>query len=536
MRVRWWRRLCQGFCLTLFLWLFWRTRFNPQQPPGALEQLFFHLDPLILLGAGLAGHWIVAAAWLALITLAVTVVLGRVFCGWVCPLGTINAMASWLRAVPKRVLVQTETWTRWQRAKYYVLIALTFLALCGGNWIGLFDPISLLFRSLATVVYPATQYAVEEASTAVYRADPRLGPLHVTALTEPAYRLLRDHVFHGPRQAFGGSAWIALIFAAIVALNLFRKRFWCRYLCPLGGLLGLAAQRPLLRLVNDAGQCGGCNLCTAHCQGAAQPNLPGEWRPSECFACWNCIEDCRSGALKFAWASPLESPTAARLDLSRRAVLGAGLAGVGGLLLFRLSPHGQAKIYNPALIRPPGSLAERDFLARCVQCGVCMKVCPTNALQPATTEAGLEGLWSPVLVPMAGYCEHDCNLCGQVCPTGAIAPLALAAKQQIKIGLATIDTTRCLPYAYGKECSVCEEHCPTATKAIYFREEPVRLRDGGVRVLKQPRVDADLCIGCGICENKCPFNDVAAIRVTSAGETRHPGNRPFLESAGAGYG
>jgi ferredoxin len=162
-----------------------------------------------------------------------------------------------------------------------------------------------------------------------------------------------------------------------------------------------------------------------------------------------------------------------------------------------------------------------------------MKVCPQGALQPCITEAGLEGLWTPRLVPRLGYCEYTCNLCGQACPTAAIQPLRLEEKQKTRIGLASFDTTRCIPYAYGRDCMVCEEHCPIPDKAIYFVETDVTHRDGSVRKIKQPRVDPEKCTGCGICENVCPFKDGPAIRVFSANESRHPENTPILASGGA---
>jgi MauM/NapG family ferredoxin protein len=190
-------------------------------------------------------------------------------------------------------------------------------------------------------------------------------------------------------------------------------------------------------------------------------------------------------------------------------------------------------VYNPTLIRPPGSRAERDFLERCIQCSQCMKVCPINALHPTFLEAGLEGIWTPFMIARIGYCEYECNLCGQVCPTEAIAPLPLEEKKQVKIGLAEIDTNRCLPYAYARECIVCEEHCPIPTKAIYFVEKEVAGRGGDRRLLKQPWVDPELCTGCGICETKCPFVDRPAIRITSAGEDRHPDNQPILKGYAA---
>ena len=157
-----------------------------------------------------------------------------------------------------------------------------------------------------------------------------------------------------------------------------------------------------------------------------------------------------------------------------------------------------------------------------------MKVCLTNGLQPTLFEAGLEGIWSPVLVSRVGYCQYYCTLCGQVCPSGAIRYLSQAEKEKTKIGLAFIDESRCLPYAQGIPCIVCEEHCPTPKKAIWFEEGVLAGRDGTERRVKQPRVDNDLCIGCGICEHKCPVVDQPAIYVTSIGESRSELNRLTL--------
>jgi ferredoxin len=142
-----------------------------------------------------------------------------------------------------------------------------------------------------------------------------------------------------------------------------------------------------------------------------------------------------------------------------------------------------------------------------------MKVCPTSVLQPSWFEAGLEGLWTPVLVCRLGYCEWNCVSCGQVCPTQAIRRLPLEEKQQTVIASAYIDENRCIPFADGRECIVCEEVCPTPKKAIVL--EPFEyLDDRGLRrTVKRPRVVRKHCIGCGVCEYKCPVPNEATIRV-----------------------
>ena len=140
------------------------------------------------------------------------------------------------------------------------------------------------------------------------------------------------------------------------------------------------------------------------------------------------------------------------------------------------------------LVRPPGALDETDFLARCIRCGECMKVCPNNALQPALTEAGLEGLWTPVLTSRIGYCEPSCVLCSEVCPTGAIWKLTPQEKgwvvgvgqgnaAPVRLGTAFYDRGRCLPWAMATDCIVCQEWCPVSPKAIYLQEVEVTGRE-----------------------------------------------------------
>lgn len=137
-----------------------------------------------------------------------------------------------------------------------------------------------------------------------------------------------------------------------------------------------------------------------------------------------------------------------------------------------------------------------------------MKVCITNGLQPVMFETGYDGIWTPRLVPEIGYCEYQCTLCGKTCPTGAIPPLKLEQKLKVRLGVAEVDRSICLPYAKGKECIVCQEHCPVPEKAIILdRDEKL-----GIQL---PRIDEELCVGCGICQNKCPVRPVRAIRVSS---------------------
>jgi len=254
---------------------------------------------------------------------------------------------------------------------------------------------------------------------------------------------------------------------------------------------------------------------------------------TDCNLCMECVERCPREIITFKWAHRADAVQPDGTAVSRRTFLAAAAAGIALPAIHGVEAH--TKIKDPWLLRPPGARSEKEFLARCVRCGECMKVCIGNALHPTLFEAGVSGMFSPVVIPRVGYCEYNCTLCGQVCPTGAIQNLSLEKKQQWVIGTAAFDTERCLPYR-GINCMVCEEHCPVPDKAIRFREVMTDDPAGRRVTVKQPYVVAEKCIGCGICENKCPLPGPSAIRVDFTDETRHPAYADPSESATSGSG
>jgi len=452
---------------------------------------------------------------LALIVVVVTALLGRVFCGWICPLGTLHNLAGALKRGPVRS--RPANGYRW---KYSLLVFLVVSSLFTVQLAGVVDPLALLIRSLSLSIHPAFQYA----ATATFDTISASFPAGIADVSEWMYGLLKRGALAFRQPLFLQSAAIGGLFLGILALNLREPRFWCKSLCPLGALLGLLSRYALLdRAVSEG--CDGCGACVRTCQGAAHPDGKEKWRKAECLACMNCDDACPRNAVRFGLSRerPAVSP-----DLGKRRVVGSMAAGLLAAPLLRTTPLARPAAADPKLIRPPGALAEEAFLRRCVKCGECMKVCLTNGLQPTLWEAGVEGIWSPMLVPRIGYCEYRCTLCGQVCPTGAIRRLSPAEKAEVRIGVAMIDPGRCLPYAHARSCLVCEEVCPTPTKAIRFETAAVKTQDGRTLRVKQPRVDLERCIGCGICEAKCPVLGEPAITVSSLGESRSQDRRLLL--------
>ena len=377
-------------------------------------RLFFQIDPLLALQNALSSAALYRGLLWSLLILIPTLFLGRFFCGWICPLGSMHHFFGSLRSERKRGkrLIQSNRYKGWQTAKYYLLIGGLVAALLGAGIIGWLDPIALLVRSLALSILPALDYGISAALRAMEHS--RVAP--VQTIGGILHFALGSWLLTFKQLYFGQAIWLGLIFIFLLVLNFRITRFWCRALCPLGALLGIVSRWSVLGLVKHAEHCKDCDRCLLHCQGGDDPIGGVPWRQAECHLCLNCVADCPEGGLQFKFLAAQKSLGA---NLPRRKVLTGLLAGAAVVPLLRSTP-GFAVQRDERLLRPPGALDENYFLARCIRCGECMKVCPNNALQPALTEAGLEGLWTPILVPRIGYCESSCVLCSQVCPSGAI--------------------------------------------------------------------------------------------------------------------
>ena len=459
------RRISQFFFFTLFVWLiivstvgekFWQIRNWP-------INLFLHLDPLVVVGTILTTHTLYFPLLLALATVVLTIIFGRFFCSWVCPFGSLHHFTGYLTNRAKKVpqKIQLNKYRRAQSVKYFVLIfllgAAAFPSIGNSLQTGLLDPIPLISRSFSTVLLPIA----DKGS-------------YLTSVT----------------QRFYEGAWLIFtIFAAAVLLNLVIPRFYCRFVCPLGALFGVISRFAIWRIGKNKNECSNCKLCERACEGGCEP--AERIRISECVLCFNCREDCKDNLVKYQTSKSLAGEIT-NPDISRRGFVLSLVSGIVAVPAVRLSNQLGENWYHK-VIRPPGALEEKEFLKRCIKCGQCMRVCPTNVIQPAGIEGGIENLWTPVLNNRIGSsgCQLNCVACGQVCPTSAIRPITLDEKRglgefshlgPIKLGTAFIDQNRCLPWAMNKPCIVCEENCPVSPKAIYTQEHYNTVRDGILRV------------------------------------------------------
>ncbi len=496
------RRCIQTGSLALFLYLLLVTAW-PLAATWLPHDVFLRLDPLVAtlvpLGARAWGDNLLPG----IVVIVSAVFFGRLFCGYVCPMGITLDAANWLAGKlfgRQDAAGRVSLSPRWRQAKYLVLAVMAVGAVLGVNVIFWGSPIALVTRFYALLVHPLLLLA---GTSILSIGQPVFAALDLSGL---AYASLT------PRR-FAAIYFVLAFFVLLFVLERVRPRFWCRYLCPAGAILALVSLRPFWR--RGVARCTGCNACVKQCPTGAILLGGLDCRHAECVTCRACEDVCPVGGVAFSFKYTAEKQaegavTDKRVFLpSRRALLGAAgtgaiLAGVqySGVHSF-LAPGTLGSPWCADLVRPPGAKPEPDFLDRCIRCGQCMKVCPTNGLQPVWFSSGVEGMFSPALVSRRGPCEPGCNACGLVCPTGAIAALALEKKQWAKIGTASVLQHRCLAWAEGRRCMVCQEVCPFGSVRIVHK-------DG--QVVPVPVVDAMRCFGCGYCEHHCP-TAAPAIRV-----------------------
>jgi polyferredoxin len=537
------RRISQVLFFILFIWFclvatlgerWWQLR-------GWPVNWLLQLDPLVGLGTLLATHRLYQGLIWGLLTIALTLVLGRVFCGWICPLG---ALQQWVGYLGRRGLTTNHQVRRnrphpAQRIKYLLLVFLlaaaaadfidyvldsirvdpvvagiltihvvvgVVLALRMGRWRTAWKKTATVLLVLLLMVLLHDALPI----TAWLAASLQTGLLDPIPLMQRSVNLvflpLVDNpvgVFsHAPR-VYQGAGLIGVLFLVVLMAGLRIPRFYCRFVCPTGALLGLLSRWSVWRIVKGEDRCRNCRQCEAHCEGACAPTETIAHH--ECVVCFNCVDHCRHDLMGFgsglSATESLRSP-----DLKRRHVVITAATGLAAIPMLRLAGL-TGRSWNPALVRPPGALDESRFLQHCIKCGQCMRVCPTQVIHPTFLEAGVEGLWTPTLNFRTGTsgCQASCVACSRICPTAAIRPLTVDERMgrnayqdagPLRIGMAFVDRGRCLPWAMDTPCIVCQENCPVSPKAIFTRETYQPLRNGRLKVLRSDRqsivLDVDL--------------------------------------------
>jgi polyferredoxin len=438
------RQMLQGFSLLFFLVLIARLSY-PLEWESLSLQWVSRLDPWLLLSRLRWQDNVPGWVWLPLLTIVVTLLWGRIFCGWLCPLGAFLSLTdkAGRTVIKSTAVLRDRALKRIAAIRYYWLLFLVLVFALGPGWTFFLTPFALLSHELVRIFQ-------------------------------------------------GTVPWLLL---ALMAATLLLSRIWCSVLCPTGVLLSLVARFRFSGYSTDE-KCSHCKICLKTCPVGAAPGEPGRAK-EPCLLCGDCRGVCPSNSIHWHVRSDSGKNQQAILRYrvltsrhkSRRRFFKAAFTAVMAAVFW----HETAAARK--LLRPPGALPELQFGAVCNRCSRCIQVCPSKALRPMPFTAGLTYFETPHIIPRQNRCDL-CMACQEVCPTGAIMQMPL---EKVKMGTALIDKPRCIAWQEDKLCFICGEQCP------------VLAVDGDEH--HRPRVLTDKCVGCGSCENACPVDGDAAIRV-----------------------
>ncbi|MDR1129506.1 MAG: 4Fe-4S binding protein, partial [Prevotellaceae bacterium] len=415
---------------------------------GTVHLWFGWLAKIQLLPAILAVN-VAVIAFLAILTL----LLGRVYCSVICPLGVLQDGISRVAGKRKKNRFHYSTAKSWLR--YGVLGLFTLAVILKGNaLVSLLDPYAAYGRMASNFLAPVYRWGNNLLGWLAERMD--------------SYAFYPTEVWMKGWVIFG-TAVLTLVVVGILARR--GGRTYCNTICPVGSALGLLSRFSIFRPAFDAEKCKKCGLCERNCKASCIDMKNLSIDKSRCVSCFKCMEKCKFGAMKYAPVKirheATSEETGANGGVSRRGFL--SIAGVFALTqtVKAQQPKGDGGLADiqdkkiPARktpIVPPGAGSLRNMNKRCAACQLCVSVCPANVLRPS---AKLATLMQPEMSYEKGYCRPECTKCAQVCPTGAIRAITPADKSAISIGKAVWIKDNCIVNRDEVQCNTCANNCPT---------------------------------------------------------------------------
>ncbi len=424
--------------------------------------------------------------------LILTILSGRTYCSFLCPLGILQDIFSRTGGRVKKRFRRYGFRKPQTVIRYTLLFVVLIVTLIRGPFLlTLLDPYSIFGRFMTYFVKPVILVVNNFLSGILGKFD--------------IYTLVNMPQANFPLEVY----IIPVVFLLLVGILSFVKgRLFCNAVCPVGTFLGMISKISIFRIKFDELKCTRCGRCSLACKSSCIDFLNKDIDVSRCVDCFNCLKSCPDKALSYGPVSVKKKED--RVDIERRKVI------TGSVLLFlglSDSSSGQTvtapKPTKPSTVRenkkypvcPPGSTGIENFTGKCTACSLCISVCPNNVLIPSVREYGLSGIMQPRLDFHKSFCTYECIKCLEICPTGALMPLAPEAKKLTQIGKAVFIKDNCIVKTEKTACGACSESCPT--KAVHM------IPFEGKLVI--PETKDELCIGCGHCEFACPTAPYKAI-------------------------
>ena len=440
--------------------------------------------------------------------LIISVILGRIYCSVICPMGVfqdgIAHLHNWIKT-------NRYTYSKAHNILRYIILGLSIIAIIIGinSVLALLAPYSAYGRIVQNLFAPIYQWCNNG----------------LTAISD-----------HFNRYTFySKDVWIrslptfiiaSVTFVVIVILSWRNGRTYCNSICPVGTFLSFFSRFSWFRMHIDTEKCIKCGICSKNCKSSCIDGINGHVDYSRCVTCGNCMAACPKGAIDFIHKPSKEQvvtnnnsdfkesskDVSDSIDNNKRAFLIGSVVAIstaafaqekkkvdGGLAFIedKVAPERKTPIV------PAGSISLKNFRTRCTGCQLCVSQCPNDVLRPSTE---LMNLMQPIMSFEKGYCRPECTKCSEVCPSGAISKILKEEKSSIKKGQAFWIHKNCIVSSNGINCGNCARHCPTqAIEMVPYESEKPNLL--------VPAINENKCIGCGACEYVCPARPLSAIYI-----------------------
>lgn len=456
-------------------------------------------------------HGFAVTAYGFVAVLLLTLLFGRIYCSYICPLGIFQDVISWcskeLRSNRKKKFrfrfALPKIWLR------YSILIIVFLSLLTGSifFLNILEPFSNFGRFVSDVFRPL-YLAGNNVLVKVFQTMGSYALYPVTIAKTDPYALI-----------------IPMAMLALVTwLSVRNGRLYCNTICPVGTLLGLVSKVSLFKVRFDTERCNQCGQCMFACKSQCIDIKKQKVDFTRCVGCGNCMKSCDKNAIRYAWTPAKEPKLSEDVDKSKRKFIAGSLlfaASLGGLPVQAFAQnrgknrknrfskrHRNPDMESEYTVSPPGSHNREHFTGSCTACHLCVSACPSDVLKPSFLEYGFFGIMQPYMDYDSSFCNYECVRCSEVCPNGAILPLTVEEKITTQIGVVRFIKNNCIVVTDETSCGACAEHCPTKAVRMIPHKDEVTI----------PATNPDICIGCGACEYACPVTPAKAIVIDGLSE------------------